>query len=293
MIKTISPGQRTGEVNIPSSKSVVHRLLICAALGKNPVCIFYSGLSKDIQATASCLSSLGAEIQTGDREIYISPVVGKQPSSEEILLPAGESGSTLRFLLPVVGSLGLKVKFQMEGRLSERPLAPFDRVLTEHGMTIRREGKYLFAEGQLQSGVFELPGNISSQFFSGLLFALPLLSADSRIISRGMPESGSYIGLTEEALRISRIRFERKAHNDGIAWEIEGNQYPQLPHSLSAEGDWSNAAFFLCAGALSEHGITVHGLNPKSGQGDLAILELLREFGADVRITGTVMNIRL
>ena len=284
MIKTITPGHRNGEVNIPSSKSVVHRLLLCAALGREPVSISYRGLSKDIRATADCLSALGANIQTEETELKVFPVRENNQSSEEVVLPAGESGSTLRFLLPVVGALGRKARFQMEGRLSERPLAPFDRVLSEHGMKISREGKYLIVDGQLESGTFELPGNISSQFFSGLLFALPMLPEESHIISQGKLESGAYIDLTETALRTGGIRFNRKEYLDGTAWEIEAKQRPQLPQTLSADGDWSNAAFFLCAGALSEHGITVHGLASNSAQGDREVLDLLNAFGADVRI---------
>ena len=282
MNKTVMPGSRCGEVNIPSSKSLGHRTLICSALGDREVGIRFHGLSKDIHATADCLSALGAEIRMSDGEFRVKPIDRTRRSKKSVLLPTGESGSTLRFLLPVVGALGVRGCFVMEGRLSERPLSPFDRVLSEHGMTVRREGELLYCEGQLQPGCFLLPGNVSSQFFSGLLLALPLLSAESYLNSDGTLESADYIRLTEETLKTSGIRFERNGLPDGIHWQINGSQCPHMPAQSAVEGDWSNAAFFLCAGAISEKGIRVTGLNRKSAQGDRAVLEILREFGAEV-----------
>ena len=288
MNKTIAPGERYGEVRITSSKSIVHRQLICAALGEHEVLIRYDGLSRDIRATADCLSALGADIQIGENVLCVKPIDGRG-DIETALLPTGESGSTLRFLIPVAGMLGRKADFNMEGRLAERPMAPFDRLLREHGMSLTREGQILHCEGQLEGGMFCLPGNISSQYFSGLLMALPKLGCDSRIQTEGQMESAAYVQLTEEVLKAAGICFDRESES---SWKIFGNQIPCLPDTVSAEGDWSNAAFFLCAAALSDQGIRICGLNPESRQGDRQILRILREFGAEVSVDEKTVSVR-
>lgn len=288
MNKTVLPGSRSGALRIPSSKSVIHRLLICAALGCNDVRIRFEGLSKDILATAECLSALGADVQTGENELRITQAE-RQQTGERAVLPTGESGSTLRFLLPLAGALGRSAEFVMQGRLSERPLAPFDRLLTEHGMVIRKEGQHLLSDGQLRGGRFCLPGNISSQFFSGLLMALPLLQEDSILETDGPLESSGYVQLTEEILRRAEIDFEKSQDK---LWRIPGRQHSRLPAVIDAEGDWSNAAFFLCAGALSERGIRVSGLNRQSSQGDREILSILRRMGAEVTEAGDSVSVR-
>ena len=288
MNKTLAPGERYGEVRIPSSKSIVHRQLICAALGEHEVLIRYDGLSRDIRATADCLSALGADIRIGENTLCVKPI-DVRSNVETARLPTGESGSTLRFLIPVAGALGRRADFIMEGRLAERPMAPFDRLLREHGMTLSREGQILHCEGQLEGGTFCLPGNISSQYFSGLLMALPKLGCDSILQTEGRMESAAYVELTEEVLKAAGIRFDRE---NETSWKIFGNQIPRLQDTVSAEGDWSNAAFFLCAAALSGHGIRVSGLNPGSCQGDRQILRILREFGAEVSVEEKSVSVR-
>ena len=280
MNKTIDSGYRSGEVCIPSSKSIVHRLMICAALGSNTVTLQLEGLSKDIRATSACLAALGAEMQLQNHSAVIKPAVTYRHPETMAVLPAGESGSTLRFLMPVVGALGRECVFKMEGRLANRPLKPFDLELMKHGMLIQQDGDHLYCSGQLQSGTFHLPGNISSQFFSGLLMALPLLPGDSCLVTEGNLESSAYIALTEDALRVAGIKVMWS--DDEKCWHIPGGQRGELPEVLNAEGDWSNAAFFLCMGAFSQTGITVSGLNLESHQGDRKILEILQEFGANV-----------
>ena len=268
MIKTILPGMRFGDVRIPSSKSIVHRLLICAALGQEKISIRYDGLSRDIRATADCLNALGADIRAGEQELCITPIA-EHKHTEKAVLPAGESGSTLRFLIPLAGALGRQADFHMEGRLSERPLAPFDQLLRqllrEHGMSLRRDGQILHCKGQLDGGMFRLPGNISSQYFSGLLMALPILSGESRLQTEGEMESAAYVRLTEEVLHMAEVRFVRENKS---TWKISGCQIPHLPQTVQAEGDWSNAAFFLCAAAL------------------------LREFGAEIVADHDCISVR-
>ncbi len=276
MTRLVQPGRRSGEVHIPASKSQAHRLLICAALSKEESVIRCDGLSQDILATVNCLCALGAEIGIGEGELRVRPIL-EIPAGER-LLPCGESGSTLRFLLPVVGALGAEAVFRREGRLGNRPLAPLDRELIAHGMLLREEGELLHVSGQLRSGAYALPGNVSSQYFSGLLLALPLLEGESRLQVEGSVESAAYIRMTEDALALSGLRAPR----EGAGWRIPGGQRPALSGAFTVEGDWSNAAFFLCAGALSKSGLLVKGLSLTSSQGDRTILDILRRFGAEV-----------
>ena len=272
---TLPAGELCGTVAIPASKSQAHRLLICAALGKTPVKLHCDGLSKDITATARCLQALGTEVALeNDNTIHLTPAAVQSPAA----LPCGESGSTLRLLLPVAAALGVEATFWMEGRLPQRPLAPLDSEMERHGVTFKREGDTLTITGQLSAGDYILPGNVSSQYISGLLMALPMLHGDSTLTVTGKVESAAYIAMTEDALRLAGIVFEK----EGWTYRIPGGQVCALPRELHVEGDWSNAAFFLCAGALSKDGVTVTGLNMASSQGDRAVVDILRQFGARV-----------
>lgn len=287
MNQVITPGPRTGSVRIPASKSQAHRLLICAALGAQPVTLRCDGVSADIAATARCLRALGADItDDGSSAFRIVPIAGEIPAHAD--LDCGESGSTLRFLLPVVGALGADVTFRMAGRLPERPLAPLDAVLTAHGMTLRRDGALLHVGGRLLPGAYALPGDVSSQYISGLLMALPRLPGESTLTVTGALESAGYIAMTEDALRLSGIRVQK----DGRTYTVPGGQTPHLPAQCRVEGDWSNAAFFLCMGALSPAGVTVTGLASDSAQGDRAVLDILRRFGVDVHETQDTVTVR-
>ena len=273
---TVTSAPVRGRVRVPSSKSQLHRLLIAAALGRAPVTIDYYGLSADIRATADCLRALGAGVVVSDSAITVSPIM-RTPDGL-CRLPCGESGSTLRFLLPLCGALGAEAVFQMEGRLPERPLAPLDAQLRLHGMQITRRGAELFVSGRLSGGEFTLPGNVSSQYLTGLLLSLPLLPEAGTLRVSGPLESAPYVAMTEDTLRLSGVRAERLA--DG--WRISGAQRFALPARLSAEGDWSSAAALLCMGALSPDGVRVDGLCADSSQGDRAIAQLLHKFGAEI-----------
>ncbi len=273
---TLPGGPISGTVPIPASKSQAHRLLLCAALSDTPSAILCDGLSRDIQATMHCLCAMGAAVSSQAGTIRVSPQ--RRRRADLCALPCGESGSTLRFLLPVAAALGVPVRFAMEGRLPQRPLAPLDEQLSAHGAAVQRNGASLTCTGQLQAGDYALPGNISSQYISGLLFALPLLDGDSTLTITGPVESAAYIAMTEDALQTAGIRFTKEGHR----YRIPGTQTYHLPSSLQVEGDWSNGAFFLCAGALGGNGISVTGLHPSSSQGDRAIVALLQRFGAAV-----------
>ncbi len=272
---TVAPGPRRGRVTPPASKSQAHRLLICAALGEGETLLRCDGISRDIAATAACLRGLGAEIAEEDGALRVRP--GAAGTGDGVL-PCGESGSTLRFLLPLAGALGRSAVFLMEGQLPRRPLSPLWELLCGGGMELTREGNKLSCRGRLRPGDYRIPGSVSSQFVSGLLMALPLLPGDSTLEVTGAVESADYIAMTEEALLLAGIRLEK----EGCRWRIPGSQRPALPPELTVERDWSAAAFFLCAGALSPAGITVAGMDPASRQGDRRIAELLRAFGAEV-----------
>jgi len=286
MNTVVSPGSRTGSVRVPASKSRAHRLLICAALSKRPCTVICDTVSADIEATIRCLRAMGAGITVGPAgRILVSPLT-TPPGAVRLL--CGESGSTLRFLLPVVGALGVQAVFHREGRLSQRPLAPLDTELTSHGMCLESEGNELLCSGQLRPGTYTLPGNVSSQYISGLLMALPLLDGPSELEVTGPVESSGYIDMTLDALSLA-----------GAAPQISGTRYLipggirfDMPPETVTEGDWSGAAFFLCMGAMSPSGVTVTGLDPASRQGDRAVLDVLKGFGAFVEPSDAGITVR-
>lgn len=289
--KTVLPGARSGCVSVPASKSWAHRILITAALSGKECRIECDGISADIRATVKCLNGLGADIAIIEKEkeqdmtvIRVSPIKKIVDQTGERVLYApllcGESGSTLRFLIPVAGALGINSVFHMEGRLSERPLEPLISVLSEHGMSFRRDGKYLYCSGQLKSGKFSIPGNISSQYISGLLMALPVLEGDSILEITEKIESGDYIAMTVRAVEEAGIRLDRT----GNTYRIKGSQKYIVPEKMVVEKDWSSAAFPLSMGAFSEVGMMVTGLNLYSVQGDKEIADILMRFGAGVYV---------
>lgn len=312
MIYSIKPGQRSGVVSIPASKSYAHRHLICASLcdfeSKNEnerIALYCKGMSKDILATMSCLSSLGADIERKDDTIYIKPIDFNLPKNKEnidndidnssdddfsnaVHLHPCESGSTLRFMLPVVGALGVKAVFHMEGKLPQRPLDGLKKALTKHGMTITQKDDLLFCSGKLFSGEYEIEGDVSSQYISGLLFALPLLNSDSTLKITGNIESLDYIIMTENVIKEFGIKFEKTSN----IYTIKGNQRYIGKKNESVEKDWSNAAFFMCIGALSDKGVTLTDMPLNSSQGDKEIIKILKRFGAKVCIDNNNITVK-
>jgi 3-phosphoshikimate 1-carboxyvinyltransferase len=277
-IRIVKPVQG-GTLSAIASKSVAHRLLICAALAQNETFLRCPQRSQDIDATASCLQSLTAEIKYERDGFYITPVK-KEIENTTAELDCGESGSTLRFLLPVCGALGLRISFHMGGRLPSRPLSGLYEEMTAHGCTLSAQGSSpLICEGKLKSGNYSMPGNISSQFVSGLLFALPLLEGDSLIRVTGVLESRPYVDMTLEALELFNVKIEE---TENQIFRVQGGQTYSSPATICAEGDWSNAAFWLSAGAVGEGSVTCTGLNINSCQGDRAITDLLARFGAHI-----------
>ncbi len=278
MDMTVQPGRRRGRVSAPPSKSHAHRLLLCAALSEGESCVELGALSDDICATLSCLSALGAApmLEGGSARFPapLSPPVGRA------ILPCGESGSTLRFLLPLCGALGVEAEFVMAGRLPQRPLAPLDALLRRQGMALWRGGNTLYCRGALRSGEYSIDAGVSSQYITGLLYALPLLAGESSLSLTGKIESAPYIAMTEDALRQSGIRFRK----EGRRYTIHGGQHYALGDNGRVEGDCSQAAFFLALGAFSDGGVTVENYPTASLQGDREMLTLLRAFGAEVEV---------
>lgn len=273
----LTPAKLAGSLTMIPSKSQVHRLLICASLAKEKTEVICHASSKDIAATVRTLEALGTDILQTGAGFIVSPG-GKKPSA---LADCGESGSTLRFLLPVAGVFGNEIKLSLSGRLPSRPLSPLWEELCAHGMELRWESEnVLLCRGKLKSGTYRLSGEVSSQFISGLLFALPCLQGDSRIEILGKTESVGYIEMTLEALRQFGITILKE---DG-GFTVPGSQVYRGGGTKLAEGDWSNAAFWLTADALGSD-VSLTGLSPSSLQRDKDICTLLSRFGARVMCT--------
>lgn len=265
-----------GQIIPPPSKSISHRALICAALAKGESRITNLDVEgEDVSATLSCLKSLGAPFfKEGDAYLVEG---GIQHNQEARFLDCKESGSSLRFLIPIALLSSQKTSFIGSGRLMERPLEPFLKVLRDHGGEGSLDAGVLTVRGPIKPGRYELPGDISSQFVSGLLFALPLLASDSEIRLTSPLESKSYVDLTRSVMKAFGVEVEEV---DGFGYLIPGNQ-AYTPTSYAIEGDYSGAAFFLVAGALGCE-VECLGLNPDSLQGDRAILDLIEKAGGRI-----------
>ena len=266
-----------GQVRVISSKSDAHRSLIAAALAEEESVLFVDGWSDDLEATIRCLEALGAEIYKEPSGIEVVPI--RRNLDKAVVLDCGESGSTLRFLLPVAAALGKTVTFTGQGRLPERPIGLLLEELAKHGCTVEGEKLPVKLEGKLQSGVFTLPGNVSSQFITGLLFALPLLEGDSEIVLTTEVESKGYIDMTLKTLKTFGVTVEETE----TGWKVPGGQSFAGPRMRFTEGDWSNAAFWLTAGAI-KGSVGCQGLDMESAQGDREIVSILEKFGAETKM---------
>lgn len=274
----IIPRALAGTVQAPSSKSMTHRELICAALAAGESVVDNVSPSKDIEATIRCMAALGAHIEEtasaypGRRAYRTAGGLAKRGGP--VTCACGESGSTLRFLIPIGLYSGNCCVFTGEGRLGERPLAPYFRLFDEKGIGYAAaDGLPLTAEGTLTPGRYVLPGDVSSQFFSGLLFVLPLLPGDSELRAATPVESESYIGMTVDAMARHGVRVDRTE----TGWRIPGGQRYR-PGRFAVEGDWSQGAFWLAAGLLGKD-IAVTGLPAASPQGDRVVADILRRMG--------------
>ncbi len=275
MTLQIQPAPLSGQLRAIVSKSHVHRLLLCAALADRPTRLVCRLDAADLAATARCLQALGAKIRQDGDICTITPVGFSQiPSGAPVALDCGESGSTYRFLAPVAAALGKSASFRLSGSLARRPMRPLWDALRAHGVTVGA-GQI---SGQLTAGRYTLAADVSSQFLSGLLFALPLLQGGSQITVTGDLVSRGYVRMTLDALHACAIRVE----TTDSGFFIPGGQTYAPPAVAVPEGDWSSAAVWLCAGACRGGGVTLTGLRRESAQGDRAICEILSQMGAQV-----------
>ena len=280
---TLFPTHLGGSIAAPASKSEAHRRMICAGLSGCETMLDGFMESEDMAATRRCLKALGAEMTINGEKLTI-----RGASCRVFGTPAmdcGESGSTLRFFVPIAMARANGGVFQMRGRLSQRPMDVYRDLFVPQGaswrMGVGADGvAELHVLGRLACGNYELPGNVSSQFVSGLLFALPLLERESTLTVLPPVESAGYIAMTLEALRDSGITVEEIAP---FSWRIPGNQQYK-PQSGRISADYSQAAVLLCAAALG-HDITVTGLCANTTQGDRIVLDHLRTMGAVVTET--------
>lgn len=279
------PFTPSGSVTAPPSKSDVHRAIICAALSKGVSTISPVALSNDIKATIGCIEALGAKTQIENNVLTVDGT--ELFSNKTATLDCGESGSTLRFFIPVAAVGGVNATFIGSGRLPQRPIGIFTDLLPNFGVNCRTEGGLpLKISGKLQSGTFNIPGNVSSQFITGLLFVLPLLENDSDIVLTSPIESVGYINMTIYTMS----KFGVEIETTEFGWHIKGNQ-SYKPCSYTTDGDWSQAAFFMVSGAINGS-ITVNGVNRDSAQGDRKIAELISQFGAEVLQTDTSVTVK-
>ena len=262
----IEPSALAGRIRAIASKSQAHRLLICASLADRPTRILCPTLSADIEATAACMRSLGANIIYDKNGVFTVEPIGDPPASA--VIDVGESGSTLRFLLPVVCAMGVDTEIVMHGRLPRRPLSPLWEELEAHGAILTHSTENtLRTAGRLTLGAYTLAADVSSQFISGLLFALPLLNGESSIRLTGSLESASYLRMTENALRTFGVDA---VLTDNVYMIPAGQRYVS-PGDAAVEGDWSNAAFWICADRILGGPLSIEGLDPDSPQGDRAV----------------------
>lgn len=264
----ITPKKLSGTVTPPPSKSQAHRLLIAAALGDGVSTLSGLADSQDIQATRRCLCALGVRIDDlspGTVRLHglgnTAVEAGPAP-----ILDCGESGSTLRFLIPLALLVNGSACFTGHGRLMERPLAPYEDLLREKGIFFEKKDGVLTVRGQLTPGEYRLAGNVSSQFFTGLLFALPLLDGDSTLVPTTPLESRDYLEMTRSVLELAGV----ESRWEGDVLHIPGSQRYQ-PLEATVEADWSQAAFWYAAIALGST-LELEGLNAFSIQGDMAVV---------------------
>ncbi len=249
---TIRPAKLKGVVTPPGSKSLAHRAVLALALSKGRGKLSNLPPSQDIQATRDCVEAL------------------KEEREGLPLLPCRESGSTLRFVIPIALVLRGGGIFTGRGRLMERPQKPYEDLFRQRGILWRQERDRLVVQGTLRPGIFALPGHVSSQFVTGLLYALPLLEGDSAIVITSPLESRGYVELTLDMLEKFGIRVENRAWT---GFEVPGGQQYRA-RDLTIEGDWSQAAFWYAANGMGSQ-VEVRGLNPDSVQGDRVCLDLM------------------
>ena len=283
----ITPKKLSGAVTPPPSKSQAHRLLIAAALAEGESTLHNIALSLDIEATLRCVTALGGSwTETSPGTLTVTGIGGRRFSGGELpRLDCGESGSTLRFFIPIALAVAGGGIFTGHGRLMERPQGPYFQLFDKKGIFYEQKDGVLTVRGALTPGEYVLPGNVSSQFFTGLLFALPLLDGVSAVVSSTEIESQAYITMTLEAMRQAGVPV---AERPGLrSFEVLHAAYH--PFAATVEADWSQAAFWYAANFLDSR-VEIRDLNPDSGQGDKVVSELYwqlaRPGDAEIDVSG-------
>lgn len=280
-----------GTVNIPPSKSAAHRAMLCAALAEGRSVLSPIELSNDMRATINAVTALGARVELKNGALTIDGIGGSigenSANSEPIDINCIESGSTLRFIIPIACAVGINARFIGEGTLLPRPIGLYTELLPKAGVECQTEGGLpLVCRGRLQAGNYEMRGDISSQFITGMLIALPLCHGDSRIILTTPLQSSAYVDMTICCMSDFGVYVERTDYG----WFIRGGQ-SYSSRDYAVEGDWSHAGFFLAAGALGSE-LTLKGLRTDSVQGDMAAVELFRSFGADISVSDSQLIVQ-
>ena len=271
---TVQPGKLRGTVTAPASKSQAHRAMICAAFSGGETHIICRGIPEDIKATARGLKALGAQVTFTEEGLSITPVKTAACAGEKIRsFDCGESGSTLRFMIPLIGLDGSRTQITMRGRLKDRPMDVFINELTAHGMHFEKKDALLTVSGALESGTFTLPGNVSSQYISALLMALPLLKDPGELVVTTAESSAPYIDMTRDTMRAFGVHVTKEESRYILP---AAGRYTS-PGTYRVEGDWSNAAFWMAAAALGSD-IEVTGVCDESVQGD----RVVRDFTARI-----------
>ncbi len=288
MERLIPPAVASGCIAAIPSKSDAHRLLFCAALADAPteIVVGEGELSADIHATIGCIRALGGEVSEGKDTLCVTPI-NHAALTDPRVCDCGESGSTARFLLPIAAVLGEYAPITLvgHGRLPERPFAPLCDAMREGGATLDRDLLPITARGGLRAGEYRIAGNVSSQYITGLLLALPLLGRESRITLTSPLASSGYVEMTLATM----ARFGVEVRADANGFTVPVARYCS-PRRVTADGDWSNAAFWLSAGAVGGE-VSVTGLSPDSRQGDRRVVDILARFGASVKVCGDCVTV--
>ena len=288
----IIPTTLYGRILVPSSKSMGHREIICAGLADGTSIVDNISMSKDIEATCRCLKAFGVKL-----EAVKSNFAGRTAlriTGNRKLVPCcsgadcGESGSTLRFFIPLAAMLDKRFTFIGHGKLVSRPLQAYYDIFSEQGLEYTNVNGQLplTINGRMKAGIFRLPGNVSSQFISGLLFALPLLNGDSIIELTSKLESASYVDMTISCLAKYGIKIINENHQCYI---IQGNQCYKSSNS-QVEGDWSQIAFWAVGGCIGK-GTICEGVDYDVLQGDMAIIDIMKSMGAKMKTTDGSLHI--
>ena len=272
----VTPSKVHGNVKIPASKSMAHRALICASLSDGTSIVSNVTNSKDIEATVGCMKALGAIIKQIDETTY--EVTGTNLFKQEgnITCNANESGSTLRFLIPLAACTNAKVKFLGQGRLLQRPMDVYENEFKKQNIEFNQSNQEIIVSGNLKAKDYVVQGDISSQFITGFMFVLPLLNQDSTLTITEPYESKSYVNLTIQMLAKFGIEIIETSSNSYL---IKGNQHYKA-QDVSVEGDFSQLAFFAVLGTLNNT-LSCSNMDMSSKQGDKAILDCIPSFTSD------------